>query len=381
MPDELTDGWLGPLSVERSGGGTPPPLSGGPDRAAVTGGGGRTRRPSWLRALLVSLVIIASGAACGAAAYRLERSLGVQPPTVEQTADGWRITARRQREFSGLALYGDRLVWQNGAAIELLELDTGRLRLLGPGPGMRATWDPAVGERYAVWFEAERRDSPSARAVVYDTHSGRRWTLAEIGSVLSYPALSGDAAVWCSTRAVHSPSINGVWIGDGIAFEVAPGRGEPVIDDGVVVWATDRIGPLVAAELASGTTWPVAAGLTRGRFTGLALAGRTVVWGQTPTAREPGRVAAIDVDGGDTTVLARGAHRLCGPAFDGRTVVWGERGPDGDRIMACRLDGPTFTVAAVAGDLVEVAVSDARVAWIAATAPARYEIVVARLPQ
>jgi hypothetical protein len=35
----------------------------------------------------------------------------------------------------------------------------------------------------------------------------------------------------------------------------------------------------------------------------------------------------------------------------------------------------------VAGDLVEVAVSDARVAWIAAAAPARYEIVVARLPQ
>ena len=66
---------------------------------------------------------------------------------------------------------------------------------------MRATWDPAVGERYGVWFEAEREASLAAQAVAYDTQTGRRWTVADIGSVRSYPAISGDVAVWRSAVA------------------------------------------------------------------------------------------------------------------------------------------------------------------------------------
>lgn len=347
-------------------------------------GDSRPRPPSWLRALLISLAVVAAGFALGAAWYRFERAASIQPPVVTRTTDGWRISARQRREFSGLGLSGTRLLWQNGASIEYLDLASGRLRLLGPGPGMRTTWDPAVGDRYSVWFEAERMESLAARAVAYDTRSGRRWTLAEIGSVRSYPAISGDVAVWCSAAALGSPTINGARVGNGATFEVGPGDGAPVVSGGLVVWAASWKGPFYAHELASGTSRPVVAGLTNGRLTGLALAGRTLVWGQSP--QEPGSaagvVATVDVDGGETTTLASGVSGLSGPACDGRTVVWGERTAGGDRVMGCRLDGgPAFVVAATDGTVEEVAVSGDTVAWIAATGASGYELIVTRLPR
>jgi hypothetical protein len=327
-------------------------------------------------------VVLAAGAALGGLAYRFERSRSIQPPTVQRTADGWLITAHHQREFSGLALSGEGLFWQNGAAIEYLELDDGRLRLLGPGPGMRTTWDPSADGRSVVWFEAERQESVAAQAVVYDTRSGRRRTLADVGSVRSYPAVSGDVAVWCSALAIGEPSINGARIGSRATFEVAPGDGAPVVSGGLVVWATSWTGPFVAAELASGSSWPVTAGLSAGRLTGLALGGRTLVWGQSSGADGAGVVSAVSVDGGDTAVIADGITGLSGPAFDGRTVVWSERTAGGDRVMAARPDGSgRFQVAAADGQVKEVAVSGDTVAWIAATTATQYELVVMRLPQ
>jgi hypothetical protein len=339
------------------------------------------RRPSWLRAALISLAVLAAGAALGAGAYQYERSAAIQPPSLERTADGWLITAHHQREFSGIALSGSGLFWQNGAAIEYLRLRDGHLRLLGPGPGMRTTWDPAAGDRYVVWFEAERRQSIGAQAVVYDTQSGRRRTFADAGSVRSYPAISGDVAVWCSALTLGSPSINGARVGSGATFQVAPGDGAPVVSGGLIVWAASWTGPFVAAELASGTTWPVTASLSGGRLTSLGLAGRTLVWGQSTEAEGTGIVSSVSVDGGETTVLARGITGLSGPAYDGRTVVWSERTADGDRVMAARPGAGVFQVATADGAVTDVAVSGDTVAWIAATTATQFEIVVTRLPE
>jgi hypothetical protein len=378
VPDDLTNdaaGLAAPDAPRSLGEPAPVPLNGAPSPDAF----GPARRPSWLRALLISVAVLAAGAALGAGAYHYERSASIQPPAVEKTGDGWVVTAHHQREFSGIALSGEGLFWQNGAAIEYLELDTGRLRLLGPGPGMRTTWDPAAGERYVIWFEAERQETFAAQAVVYDTETGRRRTFAEVGSVRSYPSLSGDVAVWCSALAIGAPSINGARIGSDTPFEVAPEDGAPVISGSLVVWATSWTGPFVAAELASGTTWPVTASLSGGRLTGLALAGRTLVWGQSSEADGSGVVSTVDVDGGGTTVLAKGVTGLSGPAFDGRTVVWSERTPDGARVMAHRLGGGAYEVAAADGGVKEVAVSGDTVAWIAATTATQYEIVVTRL--
>ena len=382
MPDEPIDG-PGPANDAVP---APAPPASAPAGTAIAaahaeGAGFRPpRRPSWLRAAVVSLVILATGAALGAAGYRFERTYSVQPPAIERTGGGWTISGQHGREFSGLGLNGPRLIWQDGAGIEYVQLGEGAIRLLGPAPGMHATWDPAIGERYAIWFEAERQGSLAAEAVAYDTRTGRRWSVADAGSVRSYPAISGDVAVWCSARQIGVPSINGVRVGSGESFEVAPGVGSPVVAGGLVAWATSWTGPFVAREIGSGTTWPVPGGTTGGRLTGIALAGRTLVWGQG-TQPGTGVVAAAEVDGGGTTTLATGLSGLAGPAYDGRTVVWAEKTATGARVMGRRLGGgAAFLIARVDGDVKEVAVSGDTVAWISSSGDA-YSIVTGGLPR
>ncbi len=383
MPDEPIDR-PGPANGAAPGPAQPPVST--PAAAAIAAahgegaGSSRPRRPSWIRAALASLVILAAGASLGAAGYHFERSYSVQPPAIERTGGGWTITGQQGREFSGLGLSGPRLIWQDGAAIEYVQLGEGAIRLLGPAPGMHATWDPAIGERYAIWFEAERQGSLAVEAVAYDTQTGRRWSVADAGSVRSYPAISGDVAVWCSARQIGVPSINGVRVGSGKSFEVAPGNGAPVVAGGLVVWAPSWTGPFVAREIGSGATWPVPGGTSGGRLTGIALAGRTLVWGH---GSEPGKgvVATADVDGGGTTTLAAGLSGLAGPAYDGRTVVWAEKSATGSRVMGRRLGGgAAFLIARADGDVKEVAVSGDAVAWISSSGGA-YTIVTGGLPQ
>ncbi len=219
VPDKLTGR---PASLTDAAA-TPAPLVPAPPVEAAASG--PLRRPSWFRAALVSLAIVIAGAALGGAGYRFERAHSIQPPAIARTGAGWTITGHQGREFSGLALNGPRLLWQDGASIEYADLDDGTIRLLGPGPGMRTTWDPAVGPRYAIWFEAERQASVATQAVAYDVRTGRRWTVAVAGSVYSYPAISGDVAVWCSALKLGSPSINGVRIGSGETLDIAAGDG------------------------------------------------------------------------------------------------------------------------------------------------------------
>ena len=188
--------------------------------------------------------------------------------------------------------------------------------------------------------------------------------------------------MWCSAKAIGKPAIHGVRIGSGAWLEVAPQYGAPVVSGGLVVWAESWTGPFTAKEIASGTSWPVAAGLSSGKLTGLALAGRTLVWGQSSETAGSGVVAAVDVDGGGTTTLASGLTGLAGPAYDGTTVVWGESAASGGRVMGRRLGGgPSFVVAEVDGEVIEVAVSGDTVAWIESSGGAADAIVTARLPR
>ncbi len=365
MPDELTGPGAGALHA--------PPLadgfSGGSPNAVASGGpGAAQRRPSWLRAFLASLLVLVAGTTLGAAGVRIERASSIHPPAVTETSAGWRIGGGHVRGFSGLALNGPRLLWQNGPSIEYVDLESGKLRLLGPGPGMRATWAPAVGERYAIWFEAERTESLAAQAVAYDTQSGRRWTVADVGSVYSYPSLSGDTAVWCSATRIGEPRIGGVRIAAGTPLDVAAEYGTPVVSDGLVVWARGASGPFTARELSGGSPWPVVPGGLGGELTSFALAGRTLVWGQLASSGGPGTVAAASVDDGKTQVVVTGVAGLAGPAFDGVTVVWAEQAGDAAtyRVMGRRLGGgPAFAIASVAAPVTEVAVSGGTAAWIA----------------
>ena len=59
----------------------------------ATAGGRPRRRPSWPRALLLSLAVVVAGVALGAAGYQVERSHRIQTPQVATTNDGLLITA------------------------------------------------------------------------------------------------------------------------------------------------------------------------------------------------------------------------------------------------------------------------------------------------
>ncbi len=368
MPDKLNDE---PAAAPLAGGA---PVGRMPEGPAP-------RRPSWLRAAIWSLVVLAAGVALGGAGYRLERSYLIKLPEATRTADGWRLTAQSGQELSGLGLNGSRLIWQDGASIEYLDTADGDLILLGPGAGMRVTWDPAVSDRYAVWFEAERQASLAARLVVYDTVTGRRWTNGEVGSIRSYPSLSGSLAVWCSAVTLGRPRILASFVGGERLIPVADGDGAPVVSGRLVVWARSWTGPFVASELPGGSRWSVSASLTGGKLTGLALAGRTLVWGQGSDAAGSGAVAAVDVDTGGQQTVASGVTGLAGPAYDGRTVVWAERAGAGFRVMGHRLgDSRPFLVAAVEDRVTEVAVSGETVAWIERAAGS-FAIVVKRMPR
>ena len=169
---------------------------------------------------------------------------------------------------------------------------------------MRTTWDPAVGERYAVWFEAERQASLAAQAVAYDIETGRRWTVADIGSVRSYPAISGDVAVWCSAQAIGVPAINGVRVGERRAVRgrrrQTARRSSPA---GLVVWAASWTRAVPAAEIAGGDdAGPWRPASRAAGSPGIALAGRTLVWGQAS----------------ETAGLRRGGRRRRGRRRDAR---------------------------------------------------------------
>ncbi len=379
MPDDLTPPPSAPAASGRGAPPAPPQVAAG---TATAGGDRLARRPSWLRAAIWSLVVLAAGTVLGGAGYRLERSYLFELPQATRTDGAWRLAARSGQELSGLGLNGSRLIWQDGASIEYMDTTDGDLILLGPGAGMRVTWDPAVSDRYAVWFEAERQVSVAAELVVYDTVTGRRWSDGDVGSVRSFPALSGSLAVWCSAVKLGQPRILGSYVAGGEQLiPITAGDGAPVVSDGLVVWAQSWTGPFKAREIPGLSAVPVSASLTSGKLTGLALSGRTLVWGQESSAAGSGVVAAVDVDGGRQQTVASGITGLDGPSYDGKTVVWSETTAAGSRVMARRLgSGDASIVAAVDAAVTEVAVSGGTVAWIQHTGGS-YEIVLRGLPR
>ena len=363
----------------------PEPLTGAgvpdaPPRVASPLGPGAGTRPhlSEARALLLTALVLLVGVVLGAAGFFVERGLSTWRPEVTRTADGWRVVQAHRAPLVGMALGGDDLVWGCGPSIVLMDLRSGRLKLLGPGPASRATWDPAASQRYVVWFEAAAASAGEASAWFYDAATRRRRRLAVLGDVLSLPSASGSRAAWCTTTRGGGPGIVAVDIPTGEQFSVAPEYGVPVIDGDLVTWPT-RTGPtgLPAAwafvDLARDRRWSMvpAATLRNAHFLGYDLSGRTLVWGETDPASGRGRVVAQNVDDGVARVVAEvadGASLTSTPAIDGDLVVWAETlaAGTGSRVMGRRLGGgPSFICREVDGRVLSTAAGGDTVAWLA----------------
>jgi len=299
-------------------------------------------------------------------------------PEVSRTANGWRVVQAHRAPLGGMVLGGDDLVWGCGPSIVLMDLRSGRLKLLGPGPASRATWDPAASQRYVVWFEAAAASAGEASAWVYDSATRRRRRLAALGDVLSLPSASGSRAAWCTTTRGGGPGIVAVDILTGEQFSVAPEYGVPVIDGDLVTWPT-RTGPTglpsawALVDLVRDRRWSMvpAATLRNAYFVGYDLSGRTLVWGETDSPSGRGRVVAQNVDDGVASVVAEvaaGASLTSAPSIDGDLVVWAETlaAGTGSRVMGRRLGGgPSFICGDVDGRVLSTAAGGETVAWLA----------------
>src|SRR5665647_793258 len=240
-----------------------------------------------------------------------------------------------------------------------------------PGFSAPATWQPAVSERYVVWFEGAGEGASSADAWTYDVATRRRRQIATLDDVLSFPSVSAARTVWCAARDAES-RIVGVDLTNDKGLVVASEYGRPVIDGALVAWARSSGGgpsSFVLADVTQGRSWTVipsglggAAGLT-----GFDLSGRTLVWGQQDAQTAVGRIVAQNVDTGAASIVAEGARMATAPSIDGDTVVWAEQTPDAAayRVMGRRLrGGPSFQIARVDGQVQSALVSGGIVAWL-----------------
>ena len=328
--------------------------------------------------MLFTALVLLIGVALGAVGFFVERGTSTWRPEVTRTGSGWRVVQTHQAPLGGLALGGDDLVWGCGPSIVLMDLNSGRLKLLGPGPASQATWDAAASQRYVVWFEAEGTSAGEASAWVYDSSTRRRRQLATLGDVLSLPSASGDRAVWCTTTPGGGPGIVAVNIPTGEQISVATEYGVPVIDGDIVTWpkrmgSTGMPAAWALVDLAQGRRWSMvpAATLRNADFLGYDLSGRTLVWGETDSESGLSRVIAQNVDDGGGSIVAEvpgGASLAAAPSIDGDLVVWAETlaTPPGSRVMGRRLGGgPTFLIGDVDGRVLSTAASGGTVAWLA----------------
>ena len=337
-------------------------------------------RTSEARALLFAALVLLVGIALGAAGFFVERSMSTWRPEITRTASGWRIVQAHRAPLSAMALGGDNLVWGCGPSIVVMDLRSGRLKLLGPGPASRATWDPAASRRYVVWFEAEGTSAGEASAWVYDSATRRRRQLAALGSVLSLPSASGNLAAWCTTtQGRRRPSIVTVDITTGEAVRRGArvrraGHRRRSRDLADATWARPGCRPRGRSSTSprdAAGRWCRPRRCATPDFVGYDLSGRTLVWGQIDPASRRGRVVAQNVDDGAASVVAEvtdGAALSSAPAIDGDLVVWAETPATagGSRVMGRRLGGgPAFLVRAVEGRVLSTAVSGDTVAWLA----------------
>ena len=380
MPDRLTGESDTPAAPPQ----VAPPLD---------SGAGARPHPSETHALLVTALVLLAGVALGAAGFFVERSMSTWRPEVTRTAGGWLVVQAHRAPLGGLALGGDDLVWGCGPSIVLMDLRSGRLKLLGPGPAARATWDPAASERYVVWFEAEGTNGGEASAWAYDSATRRRRQIATLGDVLSLPSASGNRAAWCTTTKDGAPGIVAVDVSSGEQSPVAPEYGVPVIDGDLVTWPTST-GPTgmpaawALVDLAQDRRWSLvpAAALSNADFLGYDLSGRTLVWGETYPASGRGRVVAQNVDDGASSIVAEltgGASLAAAPSIDGDLVVWAETpaGASGSRVLGRRLGGGrSFVMKDVDAAVLSVVVSGDTVAWLAQRAQTTF-IETAQAPR
>ena len=122
--------------------------------APLTPGAAPARPHSWVRALLVSGLILLVGAALGAAGFVFEQARATWRPQVAPANNGWHISTSHGLQLGGSALGGDHLAWEAGPFTLLTDLRSGGSRLLGAAATAGSASAPSLADRFVVWLEA-----------------------------------------------------------------------------------------------------------------------------------------------------------------------------------------------------------------------------------
>ena len=314
------------------------------------------RHVSRLRALLLSLIVLAVGAGLGAAGFAYEQSHVTWKPQVEKTGDGWRISTSHGLQLGDAALGDGYIVWNAGPFTVLTDLTDGSSKLLGARAFAGDITAPAISERYVTWMDVHYRSDNVVW--VYDIESRRRTQLSGLAGITRSPVLAGSVAVWAAE------------LGHGRGFQVRSADLEtgkratiadtPVADDLIAggdlcAWisrTTSAEPPVITvADVRTGTRRQIAPyAQPSGRLVGFAVAGRFLVWARDTGPGSAAEVLSYDVGTGATKVIAT-AGSIEAIAGGGDLVVWSEGSSGGDtRIAGIRPGGGTpFVIALLSG--------------------------------
>ena len=372
MPDGVNS--LGPPPPGRDGApAAPPPLvpppaaqapaagqaPATPDGApALPGAGSPPPRHgvSRLRALLVSLAVLAAGAGLGAAGFTLEQSRVTWKPQVAETGNGWRISTSHGLRLGDAALGRGYIVWNAGPFTVLTDLGDGHSKLLGARAFAGDITAPAISEHYVTWMDVHFQGDDVVW--VYDIRTRRRVRLLGLVGITRSPVLAGAVAVWAADLGRgRGFEVRSVDLATGRQAKVAdtPAADDLIAGDDLCAWisrvATTEPPVITVADVRSGARRQIAPyARTDGRLAGFAVAGRFLVWARDTGPGTAAEVLSYDVDTGVTRVVAS-ADSVEAIAGGGDLVVWSAGSSAGDtRIMGARPGGGApFVIALLPG--------------------------------
>jgi hypothetical protein len=335
----------------------------------------------------VAALIVAVGAIIGVAGFAYEQAHAGWRPHVVTTPTGRRVTQPRLG-IDEPSLCGDHVAWQAGPYTIVMDLHSGKTRLVGDARDAQSLTPPDVSARAAVWAEYSSGPNDTNLIYAYDFSSGRRQRLLEThADLIAAPVVTGETAVWLAGTGSATKVV---------ACDIATERrrvlargshlGPFLFADGpLVAWSrqTTPSAPftLVVIDTSTDTVGDLALPDQSGAtFDAPILANDTLLWQRS--AGQSGTLNAYDLH----TLVGReiAAGPLVGsPGFDGTTAVWAQRSAHGAAcdIMGRRLaGGASFQVARVAQNVQSVMVSGTAVAWWAGDGR-RSWLQTARLPQ
>jgi hypothetical protein len=332
--------------------------------------------------VLAAALVVAAGAVLGVAGFAVEQTHANWHPHVARTATGWRIT-EPGAGIGDPALSGDRLAWQDGPYTVLMDLDTGRSRLVGDGLNAGSVASPAISHRGLAWEEAAGGSRRRSYVYAFDFATGRRLLLGQADTAPTTPAVSGAMAYWPSAGHVIGCRMSG---GKPRVIGAAAGSGQFLMAAGSLVAWSQQGSPgapfqITLHDTVSGSTAQLRLpGETPGAvFDPPILAAGTLAWLRADRSDATTSITTYDMETlTEHEVVAR--RGLVGPGFDGFTVVWAQPSGGGDAIMALTLGATTpVTIAHVAAGVQSVLVSGDAVAWWMRTASQSW-IETTRLP-